>query len=293
MLRWRIAVSAVLIPALAALFYFDAKSGSTALWLLGLTVLLAVRSVWEMYDLVRRGSTALQLPIMLLCTVGIVVASWAPHLGEESPPNLTPVALAAASAVMLLCATEAFRFGTPGESLPTLAMEVLIVNYVGVLLAVTAQLRWVAGADAGYLVLGSLLVCAKGGDIGAFATGKLFGRRKLAPRLSPGKTREGALGAILGAGLCGWIWLHLLTPYFNPEWRPSAWYVTVVYGCVIGLVGLIGDLCESLIKRDVGRKDSATLFPGFGGLLDLLDSVMYAGPAALIMWMILPLATWR
>jgi phosphatidate cytidylyltransferase len=65
----------------------------------------------------------------------------------------------------------------------------------------------------------------------------------------------------------------------------------VCYGLIIGLVGLVGDLCESLIKRDVGRKDSAALMPGFGGLLDLLDSILYAGPVAYVLWRTLPLAT--
>jgi phosphatidate cytidylyltransferase len=57
-------------------------------------------------------------------------------------------------------------------------------------------------------------------------------------------------------------------------------------------VGLIGDLCESLVKRDVEKKDSATLLPGFGGLLDLLDSVLYAGPVAYLLWQVIPLRTW-
>lgn len=293
MLRWRIAVSAILIPLLAAVFYFDAHSGTAAPWLLALTLVLALRSVWEMDDLLRNRTKPLQRPILMLCTVAVIFSSWIPHLEGEAATDLTPVAIAYALAVMLLCATEAVRFQTPGESMQTLGMEILIVSYVGVLLAVTAQLRWVADADAGYLVLGSLLVCAKGGDIGAFTLGKLFGRNKLAPLLSPGKTFEGAVGALLGAGLCGWAWLHFATPLFDSSWEPCPWYIAVVYGCVIGFVGLVGDLCESLIKRDVGQKDSGVLFPGFGGLLDLLDSVMYAGPAALLMWMTLPLATWR
>ena len=62
-----------------------------------------------------------------------------------------------------------------------------------------------------------------------------------------------------------------------------------MFGLVIGVVGLGGDLCESLIKRDMGHKDSAELMPGFGGLLDLLDSILFAGPAAYVLWLILPL----
>jgi phosphatidate cytidylyltransferase len=158
---------------------------------------------------------------------------------------------------------------------------------------VTAQLRWVAGTQAGYLALGSLVIAAKSGDIGAYTLGRLFGRRKMVPRLSPGKTWMGGLGALLGAAAGSWAWLTWGTPLFNSAWQAPAWYWSVLYGAIIGVVGLIGDLCESLIKRDVGQKDSAALLPGFGGLLDLLDSVLYAGPVAYVLWLVLPLATWR
>ena len=73
---------------------------------------------------------------------------------------------------------------------------------------------------------------------------------------------------------------------------PCDIFWSLIYGAVIGVVGLVGDLAESLIKRDVGKKDSAILMPGFGGLLDLLDSVLYAGPVAVLLWKVLPLATW-
>jgi len=115
----------------------------------------------------------------------------------------------------------------------------------------------------------------------------------MTPLLSPGKTWMGALGAVLGAALASWAWFCSAPALFNPFWVPCPSAAALLFGAVIGVVGLIGDLCESLIKRDVGQKDSATLLPGFGGVLDLLDSVLYAGPVAYILWQILPLVTWR
>jgi phosphatidate cytidylyltransferase len=185
------------------------------------------------------------------------------------------------------------RYREPGQSMETLGAELIAVAYVGLLISVTAQLRWVAGADAGYLVLGSLVIAAKGGDIMAYTFGRLWGRRKMVPILSPGKTWMGAVGAVVGSGFGGWAWLHWGTPLFNADWEPCNSAVAIFYGVTIGVVGLIGDLCESLIKRDVGKKDAAPLLPGFGGLLDLLDSVLYAGPVAYLLWQILPLATWK
>jgi phosphatidate cytidylyltransferase len=138
-----------------------------------------------------------------------------------------------------------------------------------------------------------LVIAAKGGDIMAYTFGRLWGRRKMVPLLSPGKTWMGALGAVVGSGFGGWAWLHWGTPLFNADWEPCNSAIAIFYGVTIGVVGLIGDLCESLIKRDVGKKDAALLLPGFGGLLDLLDSVLYAGPVAYLLWQILPLATWQ
>ena len=94
------------------------------------------------------------------------------------------------------------------------------------------------------------------------------------------------------ASLAGWAWLHFGPNLFFDDVTPCPAGWSLLYGAVIGVVGLVGDLAESLIKRDVGKKDSAVLMPGFGGLLDLLDSVLYAGPVALLLWKFLPLATW-
>lgn len=295
MLRWRLAISAILIPLLIGIFYLDAHGGESALWLLALAELLAFRGVWELADLFRDRTKRLQLPAMFLCAGGVVLGAWVPHLHgvPSSHLDLTPLALSFSFAVMLLCALESARFAVPGGNIETLGTEILIVSYMGLLLAMTAQLRWVAGVDAGYLALGSLLVCAKGGDIGAYFIGRLFGRNKLAPVLSPGKTWEGVLGALIGSGLSGWAWLYWGTSLFIRDAAPCAWYYAVLYGALVGIAGLIGDLCESLLKRDAGRKDSAALFPGFGGLLDLIDSVIYAGPLALFLWKVLPLATWQ
>lgn len=303
MLGWRLLISAILIPALIAVFVLDHRFfRESGLLLLALSLLLALRAAWEMTDLLRTRSFAPSYPLAALCAAGVVAAAWFDRFAD--PPAETAgtslafaplgaVAVAYAVAVILLFLQAAVRYREPGGNMETLGAELLAVSYVGVLLAVTARLRWVAGAEAGYLVLGSLVVAAKCGDIGAYTLGRLFGKRKMAPRLSPGKTWMGGLGAVLGAGLGGWAWLHWATPYFGSGWTPPAWHWAVLYGVVIGIAGLIGDLCESLIKRDVGRKDAAALFPGFGGLLDLLDSVLYAGPVAYVLWHVLPLATWR
>jgi phosphatidate cytidylyltransferase len=297
MLGWRIAVSAVLIPALAGLFYLDQRAGATAPVLLGLVLLLTVRGAWEMVELFRVRSFEPSFPQTAILASAVVLSGWwgrADQLFTVRPAgDLTAPMLAYGAAVLWLLASNADRYREPGGRMETLGAELLIVSYLGVLLCLTAQLRWVAGAAAGYLVLGSLIVTAKCGDIGAYTLGRLFGRRKMAPLLSPGKTWAGAVGALLGGAAGSWAWLHWAPPLFNAAWPPCSGPWSLVYGVVIGIAGIVGDLCESLIKRDLGKKDASALMPGFGGLLDLLDSVIYAGPIAFVLWQVLPLASWR
>ncbi len=288
MLGWRLLVSAILIPAFVFLFYLDQRAGETAPVLLALCLAIALRSAWELVELFRVRSFSPSFIETSFLSCVIVISAWIPHVwashSQDDPVVrvVTPM-IAFPLCVLWLLASNAARFRVPGGTMETLGAELLIISYVGLLLCTTAQLRWVAGAKAGYLVLGSLIVAAKCGDIGAYTLGRLIGRRKMAPLLSPGKTWAGAVGGLITSALGGWLWLH-----FVP--RPSLW--AVVYGLVIGIVGMIGDLCESLIKRDLGKKDAAALMPGFGGLLDLTDSVLYTGPVALVLWMVLPLRTW-
>ena len=240
-------------------------------------------------------------PRYWLCCLGalfIVAATWLKPMGigvteAAELSYLGPTMLAFSLVVMVLFLVSAINFEKPGQSMETLSSEILIVVYIGVFLSMTAQLRWVAGAEAGYLVLGSLIIVTKGGDIGAYTLGRLWGRKKLSPKLSPGKTWWGARGAVLFSALFAWLWLTYMPGLFDESWRPCPWPLAVLYGIVIGTVGLIGDLCESLIKRDVGKKDSATLMPGFGGMLDVLDSILYTGPAAYLFWSLFPMASWR
>ena len=183
-----------------------------------------------------------------------------------------------------------------GREIGTLGFELFVIVYIGVLLTMTSQLRWLehrgrpfgwVEAEVGYFALGALMVATKMGDVGAYTFGRLIGGPKMVPRLSPGKTWAGGVGHLITAGLCSVAWLCWLGPSISYRW--DRWPITsaFVFGVVVGFAGLIGDLFESLIKRDVGVKDAPVLLPGFGGLLDLMDSILLAGPVAYGMWHLL------
>jgi phosphatidate cytidylyltransferase len=108
-------------------------------------------------------------------------------------------------------------------------------------------------------------------DTGAYLFGVALGRHKLMPRISPRKTVEGAVGGLIAAGLVGWLCTRGITPFLTP-------LAGAVTGVVAGVMGQLGDLVESMIKRDVGIKDSAELIPGHGGVLDRFDSLLFTVP---------------
>jgi phosphatidate cytidylyltransferase len=114
-----------------------------------------------------------------------------------------------------------------------------------------------------------LLLLVIAADIGAFFAGRSLGRHKLAPRVSPGKTWEGALGGLLAVGLVALAGaVHLSLPVA----------AGVAFGCAVGIFSVIGDLTESMFKRAAGLKDSGSLLPGHGGILDRIDSLTAAAP---------------
>ncbi|NMC19727.1 MAG: phosphatidate cytidylyltransferase [Thermogutta sp.] len=189
--------------------------------------------------------------------------------------------VAVAVTVFLAFVVEMQRYRSPGGATVNIAGAVFAVCYIGVLAGFLVQLRVAFGLDA----LVSLLMVVKLGDTGAFAVGRMFGTHRLAPRLSPGKTLEGALGAILFGVLGGFISFHWLLPQLGLKTGIPHWLPMLAYGVVLAVVGMIGDLAESLIKRDARQKDSSHLVPGLGGALDLIDSALMAAPAAYVFWL--------
>jgi phosphatidate cytidylyltransferase len=168
-----------------------------------------------------------------------------------------------------------------------MAITLFLFLYTGLLGSFAVRIRCEWPNAAGAAILAYFVLSVKAGDIGAYFTGLLIGRHKLVPWLSPKKTVEGLMGALVygvGVAVGGMIlWPRLGLPIGPP---PLSLSQAVVFGLVMALAGHLGDFVESAIKRDVGSKDSASVVPAFGGLLDILDSPLFTAPIA---WWLLTL----
>jgi phosphatidate cytidylyltransferase len=180
--------------------------------------------------------------------------------------------------VMLFAALRRASLKQTQEAIHDMAGTVLAMLYLGglawFLMAIRVKHSPRFVGSTGVILM--ILLVVKFTDIGAFFGGKALGRRKLIPWLSPGKTWEGLFCGMLTAGLIGMLCAsrieHLL------------WWEGFIFGVVIGGIGQLGDLLESLMKRDAEVKDSGKLIPGFGGVLDVIDSPLLAAPFAYLMF---------
>jgi phosphatidate cytidylyltransferase len=188
---------------------------------------------------------------------------------------------------------ELSRYGGQWHSTLNVGLSMLVISYIGGLMAFIVQLRLLGGSDArlGMLALVSLIATVKMSDTGQYFTGRLIGRHKLAPVVSPGKTWEGAIGGIVFAigtawFIFGWAARRMVAPSDLPLLTASVpgGVRIVLFAVTLAAAGLIGDLAESMLKRDAEVKDSSTWLPGFGGVLDLLDSLLVAAPVAFLFW---------
>lgn len=170
--------------------------------------------------------------------------------------------------VLFLLMIGLWSSGDLSRALPEGAMGLLGVMYVGWLLAHLVLLR---GFPGGENIILFLFMVNWAGDSGAYYAGKSLGRKKLAPRVSPNKTVEGAVGGVavsLGAAWLGKVWL---LPFLSFK-------EAMILGLMIGILGILGDLTESLFKRSAGVKDSGGLVPAHGGVLDKLDGLIFTAP---------------
>ena len=217
--------------------------------------------------------------------IGIAMAVSIPllaHLARAGVWSAPPHVYAAAVPAVLGVAIWAR--GVARRPLTAAAVTVFGALYTGATLAYGYALRYhrfTIDQRSGALLVLLPLILTWTSDIGAYAVGRLMGRHKLIPAVSPGKTVEGALGGLLATMAVAVLFERmLLAPHAHlalPGWRALA------FGALISIVAQIGDLAESLLKREAGVKDSSRILPGHGGILDRFDSLFFVLPTAYLL----------
>jgi phosphatidate cytidylyltransferase len=304
MLIKRILASTVIIAVFVAVLAVD---DFLAPWFPLWVFLAGVVSVWttiELVGLLSRTSAKPSGPAALAGVVALVVANWLPHVADAlwqprfpvaggQTPNPAGASLVLAwpmwafvGILMTIFIAESRNFKHPGRTMATIAGTLLAVAYVGLLGSFLIQLRWHGGPREGLVAVLALIATAKGADIGAYTCGRMFGRTKLWPELSPNKTIEGSAGGLV-FGVAGTALVMVAAEYVLLGRRPLNWPGTLVFGLVVTVASMLGDLMESMIKRDCEQKDASDAIPGFGGLLDVMDSLLFAAPVAYALWLVL------
>jgi len=203
-----------------------------------------------------------------VCAVGVVLVAtgwWGAQLVSVSPGSYLALAMVLALAGMMLW--QQIRFGVNGV-LGNCGVSSFALLYLGLLGAFLLGIR-IEGGPWAFL---TFIFVVKSSDIGAYTWGRLWGRHKLAPRVSPGKTWEGLVGAMVVAAA--------VSLAFALVFGIMKIWIAPVFGVVMAVVGQLSDLSESMLKRDAQQKDSSNRVPGFGGLLDVIDSPLFAAPCA-------------
>lgn len=190
-------------------------------------------------------------------------------------PGALDLETAALASVLIVAVAATFTRRPGRETLEALGATLLATLYLGVFLASLVGLRAVVPEPDGRRWVLFLFAVVMVGDAGAYFAGMAFGRHPLAPELSPKKTIEGFFGG-LAASVITAIGLGL---FGLPALAPR---VATGLGLLLALLGVLGDLFESLLKRSVGAKDTASVLPGHGGILDRIDSLLFAAPALLV-----------
>lgn len=301
----RIVTGLGIVAAFLPLVWADsigALGAAPGRWLLPVALLLAAGAGAELQRMLLPAEARGVWPIVGAVAVPLGAALGSPaFVGRAS--SAAPATAAGGAAAALVAVTigafalEIARYRPGAGAVGRLSAAALVWVFVGLPMAAVVGLR-VTGTPSegggwhapGMAPLVAMIAAAKGADVAAYLVGSTAGRRKMAPLLSPGKTWEGAAGAVAGSLLASWIVLVALRGVLaSPDGSsalPAGGWAT--HGIVVALSGMVGDLAESLLKRETGIKDSGAGLGALGGVLDLVDSLLFAAPVAWLVWSVAP-----
>lgn len=273
-------IALVAVSAIAADFIWQVPYG-----VLGLVLVAVTIASFEYATLVRPAAPGVQRISTLVCACLLVLAPWLatagfiPQLAELPLPGL----IFGISFVWV--GLRQFQRYATDHFVANVGATLLGICYLGLLPAMLVTLALMQTDDnpmRGHVLLILAIAAVKLGDVTAFFGGRAFGKHKMAPRISPGKTWEGFFASLVGSvgGTYLFCALAMAAGAQNPF---DGWWQAAVWGLILGPVGVLGDLWESGIKRNTEVKDSGKIIPGFGGILDLVDAILLVGPPAYIL----------
>lgn len=268
MLMQRVLTALVLLPLLLALVWF-----APTVWLYLALGAIGLVMAWEWTAFMGWAAKPAQRWAYLLLTALVLALVWcSPINGPALNWALAPIALIW---FLMPLRLRAYSRNPDRGPIATPVMALAGQLMIASTLISIATLHALANGPLKLLFVLFLVFAA---DTGAYFAGRSFGRRKLAPKVSPGKTMEGALGGLL---LCA-LWGGLAGSFAFGLHEPATIAVMVVLSVIVAVVSIIGDLTESMLKRSVGLKDSGHILPGHGGILDRVDSIVAAAPVMLL-----------
>ena len=303
MLGRRLASAAVLITSMILLLWGDFSFGQpdslgrSGILLAILCIVISTAAADEFYRL-WKGTNCHPSWLMMIGAAVMVAMSNIPVLWRDYPVDC-PIgrlgwALSGIGAAVLIAFVYEMLTYDPesssvearrGDVATRIAKSSLAFVYIAMLLGFVVAHRQIQDNNhLGVVAIVLIITTVKTSDAAAYFVGKSMGSRKIAPKLSPNKTVEGAVGAIFGGIIGAAIVVFLVAPFIVTV--PKPWWWLLVYGIAVTLAGMIGDLAESLLKRDAQIKDSSSWLPGLGGVLDVIDSLVFAAPVSFVIWLI-------
>lgn len=239
-----------------------------------LVAAVAFLAVPEMAALAAGKQAKVFVAPAIACSAALATTwYWMQMSSEPAAFGLGYLLLAATLALAAVFLYQAVFFGTNGV-IVNCGVNYLSIFYLGFLSSFILGVRISYGPWA----LLMYIFTVKFADTGAYAAGKLFGKHKFSPKISPGKTWEGLVGAVIAGAITATC--------MSVSCDIMPWFYGTLFGCVFAVLGQLGDLVESMLKRDAGRKDSSSNIPGFGGVLDIVDSLLGTAPAAYLFFVL-------
>ena len=272
----RLASSVVLWTVILAAMFSGKRFISDGVFVL-LIAFLALAGLVEFYGLAqKRGLACFKVSgviggVLLMCGTFAHLQGW---LGiSNSPARVNDFETSFLILFVLgLGIRQLFAKLNP-DGLSAISVTLFGLMYVPWLLNFIQKINFFPGVEGKYFLLYFILL-TKFSDMGAYIVGSLIGRHKMVPRISPGKTWEGFVGAIVVSTGASVVFVHFLGSHMAGMNTHHA----IVLGVILSITAVIGDLIESLFKRECGAKDSGNVLPGIGGILDLLDSLLFNAP---------------